>query len=431
MRPWISTRRLGRAGAALPIIFEWGADMDAIDLNAMLALQRRRPRQVERCVVERQQRAAAAPAYILKDPAGRSYMKLSEEGLFVWRLMDGEHTVADMCGAYVARFQRPAHEALRALARLHEAGFARFADADAAGHPKAVARAGRLRSLLSLCTWYCCLPDMDRKITALYAGVRALYTPLAQVALLVVAAAGVVAFGRHIAAGPAWTPPAHSLVIWLASLALHVVVHEAAHAATCKHFGRQVHRAGIGWYFFAPVAFVDTSDIWAAARLPRILVSAAGPYSNLVLSGAAALAALLPMGADWQDMLLSFSATGYVLVLVNINPFLELDGYYIVMDLLEIPNLRARALAYLGTVLRGRKAEEPRLRHIFLLFGAASLAYGVALGIGALLAYGAYFRDFAGAYLPPPYAQAVAWALAGAISLLILHRVLDGLRPRR
>jgi putative peptide zinc metalloprotease protein len=270
-------------------------------------------------------------------------------------------------------------------------------------------------------------------MTALYAGVRALYTPLAQAALLMVAGAGVVAFGRHIAAGRAWTPPtvSHSLVIWLASLVLHVVVHEAAHAATCKHFGRQVHRAGIGWYFFAPVAFVDTSDIWAAARLPRILVSAAGPYSNLVLSGAAALAALVPTGTDWQDMLLSFSATGYVLVLVNINPLMELDGYYIVMDLLEIPNLRARALAYMGSVLRGREVEEPRLRNVFLLFGAPSLAYGVALGIGALLAYGAYIADFAGAYLPHPYAQAVGWALAGTMGLLILHRVLDGLRPRR
>jgi putative peptide zinc metalloprotease protein len=410
-----------------------GADMDATNLNAMLALQRQRPRQVEHCLVERQQLAADAPVYILKDTAGRSYMKLSEEGLFVWQLMDGAHTVADMCRAYVARFQRPAHEALRALARLHEAGFARFQDVGAAGHPTGGTRAERLRSLLSLCTWYCCLPDMDRRMTALYAGVRALYTPLAQAALLMVAGAGVVAFGRHIAAGRAWTPPtvSHSLVIWLASLVLHVVVHEAAHAATCKHFGRQVHRAGIGWYFFAPVAFVDTSDIWAAARLPRILVSAAGPYSNLVLSGAAALAALVPTGTDWQDMLLSFSATGYVLVLVNINPLMELDGYYIVMDLLEIPNLRARALAYMGSVLRGREVEEPRLRNVFLLFGAPSLAYGVALGIGALLAYGAYIADFAGAYLPHPYAQAVAWALAGTTGLLILHRVLDGLRPRR
>jgi len=400
----------------------------------MLALQQQRPRRPDHCVVERQQRAADASVYILKDTAGRSYMKLSEEGLFVWQLMDGEHTIADMCRAYVARFERPAPaEVLRALARLHAAGFARWQDVDADRHSTAATRAGRLRALLSLCTWYCSLPDMDRKMTALYGSVRALYTPLAQAVLALLAGAGAIAFARQIAASPAWTGGAvsRSLVIWLASLALHLVVHEAAHAATCKHFGRQVHRAGIGWYFFAPVAFVDTSDIWAAARLPRILVSAAGPYSNLVLSGVAALAALLLAGADWQDALLSFSATGYVLVLVNINPLLELDGYYIVMDMLEIPNLRARALAHLGSVLRGRVVEEPRLRVVFMLFGAASLAYGIAVGIGVLLAYGTYIGDFAGSYLPHPYAQAVAWAFAGTMSFIILHRLLDGLRPRR
>jgi hypothetical protein len=107
---------------------------------------------------------------------------------------------------------------------------------------------------------------------------------------------------------------------------------------------------------------------------------------------------------------------------------LELDGYYIVMDLLDIPNLRARALAYLGSVLRGRVVEEPRLRLVFMLFGAASLAYGIAVGIGVLLAYGAYIGAFAGSYLPQPYAQAVAWALAGAMCLIILRRLLDGLR---
>ncbi len=133
---------------------------------------------------------------------------------------------------------------------------------------------------------------MDGKVTALYRGLRVLYTRPAQAVLLAVVCAGAIAFAGHLAGG-SWAPLQQSLPVWLACLALHVVVHEAAHAATCKHFGRQVNRAGIGWYFLAPVAFVDTSDIWAAARLPRILVSAAGPYSNLALSGMAALAALL------------------------------------------------------------------------------------------------------------------------------------------
>ena len=60
----------------------------------MPALQRLCPRQVERCVVEQQQLATQAPVYILRDAAGDRYMKMSEEGLFLWQLMDGTRTGA-------------------------------------------------------------------------------------------------------------------------------------------------------------------------------------------------------------------------------------------------------------------------------------------------------------------------------------------------
>ena len=64
------------------------------------------------------------------------------------------------------------------------------------------------------------------------------------------------------------------------------------------------------------------------------------------------------------------------------------------------------------------------------MFGAASLAYGVAVGVGVLWAWRHYVDGFAAAYLPHPYAQAIGWVLAGAMSLTILHRLLNGLRPR-
>ncbi len=399
----------------------------------MLALQQQRPRRVERCILERQQLAAQAPVYILRDEAGDRYMKMSEEGLFLWQLMDGGHTIEDLCKLYVARFARPAPgEALHALARLYEGGFVWFRDMAEGDGPPARTGGDKPRLSVSLCTGYCWLSDIDRKAAALYRYLRGLYRPLAQAVLLSIAGAGAIVFAWPSTGSPIWTTGAmpRSLPVWLAGLALHVLVHEAAHAATCKHFGRRVNRAGIGWYFFAPVAFVDTSDIWAAARLPRILVSAAGPYSNLILSGMAALAAHFLAPGDPKDALWSVSLTGYVLALVNLNPLLELDGYYIVMDLLEIPNLRARALAYLGSVLCGGARPEPRLGAVFMVFGAASLAYGVAVGIGVLWAWRNYVDGFAAMYVPAQYAQAIGWVLAGAMSLTNLHRLLDGLRPR-
>ena len=73
----------------------------------------------------------------------------------------------------------------------------------------------------------------------------------------------------------------------LAALALH----EIGHGLTTEHYRREVRNAGIGWYWFGPVAFVDTSDMWTTGRWPRVAVSVAGPYTNLVLASVASLAA--------------------------------------------------------------------------------------------------------------------------------------------
>jgi putative peptide zinc metalloprotease protein len=127
-------------------------------------------------------------------------------------------------------------------------------------------------------------------------------------------------------------------------------------------------------------------------------------------------------------VLWSFSTIGYVLAVVNMNPLLELDGYYVLMDVLEIPNLRSRALAALGSLLRGRARGKTRRDRLVLSFGAASLAYTIAMALGVLLAARAWIGSLAGAWLSPVGAHAVAWVLAGAICVLILVRVLDGLR---
>ena len=66
--------------------------------------------------------------------------------------------------------------------------------------------------------------------------------------------------------------------------ALLIILHECAHGLAVKAIGRKVESVGIGWYWFGPVAFVDTSDAWAGTRAQRILVSAAGPIANLLLA---------------------------------------------------------------------------------------------------------------------------------------------------
>jgi putative peptide zinc metalloprotease protein len=121
---------------------------------------------------------------------------------------------------------------------------------------------------------------------------------------------------------------------------------------------------------------------------------------------------------------------GYALACINMNPLLELDGYYIAMDLLEVPNLRARAFACLGALIRKRPPaiEDRRLRRVLMVFGAASVIYGAAMAVGIVLVCHAKITSLAGMALPFAGVQAIGWGGAGTVGLLLLTKLVGELR---
>lgn len=138
------------------------------------------------------------------------------------------------------------------------------------------------------------------------------------------------------------------------------IAHEAGHAISAKRQGVRVGRAGIILFLLAPLAFVDVTDAW---RLPRrwarIQIAMAGMYVELGIAGLAVWCWW------WTDSEFTrhiaaqvFMLAGPATLIVNANPLLRLDGYYILADLLEIPNLRMhgrqRLLARLESWLFGR-----------------------------------------------------------------------------
>lgn len=120
------------------------------------------------------------------------------------------------------------------------------------------------------------------------------------------------------------------------------MAHEAGHAVAAKRQGVRVGRAGIILFLFAPLAFVDVTDAWRLTkRWPRVQIALAGIYVELGLAGVAAWIwwwseAGFGRHVAAQLVMLAGPAT----LLVNANPFLRLDGYYILGDVLDIPNLR-------------------------------------------------------------------------------------------
>jgi putative peptide zinc metalloprotease protein len=98
----------------------------------------------------------------------------------------------------------------------------------------------------------------------------------------------------------------------------------------------------LGWPFF----FVNTNEIWLEKRGPRIVVNLAGPASNALLAGICCLLLLVTPNPELRTALFQIAAIAYVLVYININPLMELDGYFALMDWVEIPGLRRKALTY-------------------------------------------------------------------------------------
>src|SRR2546429_8601214 len=125
-----------------------------------------------------------------------------------------------------------------------------------------------------------------------------------------------------------------------------------------------------------------------AGRRNRLLTPAAGPATGLILAGTAQLVSLAyPPLAPWTFKL---SFAWYLNVAFNLNPFLALDGYYLLMDWLEVPNLRARAMSWLAARIRRRPqrcGELDREGRLVALYGMLSLIW---LVIAVNLAYRIY-----------------------------------------
>jgi CRP-like cAMP-binding protein/Zn-dependent protease len=165
----------------------------------------------------------------------------------------------------------------------------------------------------------------------------------------IVALVGMVAFVRTTQSGD-FTIGGASLagsfvVLWLLDY-LSVFTHELGHALVVVRNGRRIKSAGFMIYFGSPAFFVDGSDGLMMDRRQQIASSFAGPFADMILASASSL--IVWWFPDWflSPTLYTFAALGYYLIILNLVPLLELDGYYILADLIQVPDLRQRSLAF-------------------------------------------------------------------------------------
>ena len=138
-------------------------------------------------------------------------------------------------------------------------------------------------------------------------------------------------------------------VMWLLGTWLVMkCLHELAHGIVCKRHGGSVNEAGVVLILFMPLPYVDVTSSWRfRRRWPRILTSAAGMYAELFLAAIAAIVWSQTGPGEVNHHALNVMITGSVMsLLFNANPLMRFDGYYILSDILRMPNLSVHGRQY-------------------------------------------------------------------------------------
>lgn len=198
-------------------------------------------------------------------------------------------------------------------------------------------------------------------------------------------------------------------ILTLYSLPLIVIVafavmtiHEFGHALTLKHFGGKVNEMGLLILYLIPGFYCNVSDAWLLRKRERVLVSFAGGFIQIVVWAWATILwrFLAPETLASRACLIAIAFCG-IQTVFNLNPLIRMDGYYLLSDFLEVPNLRQKSFGYLKQKLRlwligsGRRspAWTAREKRIFISYGFSAFVFSAGLLWIVLGRLGAWMVD--------------------------------------
>lgn len=367
-----------------------------------------RPRLVDNVEAVAQTTRDGVEYVVVHSPAAGKYLKLDPREYEVMQRMDGTRTVHALVDEFFKAYGLMAFARIPALVRrLRESRFLTDPPVDVwAGLDRTLVgrKADDLAARLARGFIQTRIPlaGADTHIDRVYRRLgRPMFSRPAVLAGAVLAVAGPILFAVELFRGRYSVyrlggSYAAATVLYAVLSFVAVVVHEIGHGCAVVHAGRKVREAGLLVYFGLPSAYVDTTDVWMVPRRARLRTSLAGPWTGLVLGGITATLTVLlprgPVGTVFFAMTLVFA----VAELINFNPLLELDGYYMLIDHLEKPLLRPRSIRFVRSELWGKLRRREKLsgeERLFAVFGVASIAY-------SLLAVALAFRFYAAHVIP-------------------------------
>ncbi len=350
-----------------------------------------------------QQQTAAGRFLVVKDPVSGRFFRFREAEQFIAEQLDGD-TSLDVVRQRAERefgASLPAETLTAFVQKLDKAGL--LEGGNGAQRPGASVRERVRGSLLYL---RFSVFDPDRLFTRLLPHVRFFFTRqfvAVSAAFILAATAITLAHGAELVQALSGLYQVSAIPSFVVLAMLLVVVHEFAHGMTCKHFGGEVHEVGFMLIYFRPAFYCNVSDAWLfPEKSKRLWVGFAGPFFELCVWALAAVTWRVTEPETWINAiaLMVVTISGVKTLLLDLNPMLKLDGYYLLSDYLEIPNLRRRSFRYVGDVIKrvlglgaDTGAEIPRrVRMAYLLYGlfgtvgtVSALSYGLVKLGGYLL----------------------------------------------
>ena len=296
--------------------------------------------------------------WVVKDPVGLKYFRLQPEQYHALQLLNGDRHLEELRDALhdelpTVRLQLSDIQHL--ITDLHQKGLV-FSNRIGQGaslaklnfEEKKKKLFNTMRSLL-----YVRLPGWDPEavLARLYPLVRWIYHPTTVTLTLLFVISSWVLLAVQFDTFTAQMPEFQQFFSWPNLLYLWItlgtckVIHEFGHGLSCKHFGGECHAMGVMLLVFSPCLYCDVSDSWMLkSKWQRIAIGAAGMYIEVVISAIAIYIWWNTQSGLIHHLCLNiFFVTTITTVIWNANPLMRFDGYYMMSDFLEIPNLRPKA----------------------------------------------------------------------------------------
>ena len=326
--------------------------------------------------------ALAPLGCIIQDPDSETILKLGPSEACMIQCMNGESTCYDIYMEHIDKLGMISPQRITFLYEKLEAS-------RLLSDPDKEEAHSRLRKIIrKLINPSFSIPQPDKAITLAYRATRFLFNPIGFLVLVLVGLSGLYPLFHHYdqfirtIANLENFFLSHPEAIFILYFLILVVafIHEFGHGLMCKHYGGKVNRLGIMFYLGTFIFFCDTSAAWNfPRRSQRFLVSLAGPLTTWAVLGLGlwAAGAYGGSGAIWESLWVCLDIVCIVILILNFNPFIRMDAYYMLMDLTNIPNLRSRSLQFLKNSLMGifissKQPKEditPRVKGLFWLYG--------------------------------------------------------------